>query len=98
MRRKDFEKLIDQYVNCNGLYYKILEPIKYNGKVIGARTHLLCSAKHSNACTNYYHCGFFFRECNLFYCDIDEYMKVVTREEVVQYIKQITKRVIKEFL
>ena len=99
MRKKiDFKKLVGQYVNCDGLYYKVLEPIIHNGKTVGARTHLVCSAKHSNAWTSYYHCGFFFRECNLFYCDIYEYMKVVTKEEVIQYIEQLTKDAIENFL
>ena len=97
-KKIDFEKLVDQYVDCDGLYYKVLEPIRHNGKTVGARTHLVCPAKHSNAWTDYYGCGFFFRECNLYYCDIYEYMKVVTREEVIQYIESITKDAIEKFL
>lgn len=38
MRKKiDFKKLVGQYVNCDGLYYKILEPIIHNGKTVGAK-------------------------------------------------------------
>lgn len=98
VRKIDFKELVGQYVDCDGLYYKVLEPIAHNGNVVGAKTHLVCPAKHSNAWTDYYGCGFFFRECNLYYCDIYEYMKVVIREEVIQYIESITKDAIEKFL
>ena len=99
MRKKvDFKKLVGQYVNCDELYYKILEPIIHNGKTVGAKTHLVCPAKHSNAWTDFHKCGFFFRECDLFYCDIYENMSVVSREEVIQHIKQLTKDAIEKFL
>lgn len=98
VRTVDFKELTGQYVDCDRLYYKVLEPIEHNGKTVGARTHLVCPAKHSNAWTDFWNCGFFFRECNLYYCDIYEYMKVVTREEVAQYIEQLAKTAIEKFL
>lgn len=98
MRRKDFGKLVDQYVDCDGLYYKVLEPIKYDGKTVGAKTHLICPASHSNAWTDFSRCGFFIRECDLYYYDIYKHMSVVTREKVIKHIEQITKDVIERFL
>ena len=99
MRKKvDFKKLVGQYVNCDELYYKILEPIIHNGKTVGAKTHLICPASHSNAWTDYGRCGFFIRECDLYYYDIYKHMSVVTREKVIEHIKQITKDVIERFL
>lgn len=98
MRKKNFDKLVNQYVNCDGLYYKVLKPIKHNGKTVGAKTHLICPASHSNAWTDYGRCGFFIRECDLYYYDIYKHMLVVTKKEVIKHIEQITKDVIERFL
>lgn len=98
MRKKDFAKLVDQYVDCDGLYYKVLEPIKHDGKTVGAKTHLICPASHSNAWTDYGRCGFFIRECDLYYYDIYKHMSVVTKKEVIEYIKKLTEDVIERFL
>lgn len=91
MRRKDFKELVDQYVNCDGLYYKILEPIIHNGRTIGAKTHLVCPAKHSNAWTDFHKCGFFFRECDLFYCDIYENMLVYLEKKLYNILNNLPK-------
>lgn len=99
MKKKiDFEQHVEGYVKCGDLYYKILKPIIHNGETVGAKTHLVCPASHSNAWTDYGHCGFFIRECDLYYYDIYDNMSVVTKDEVAQYIEKITKTVIENFL
>lgn len=100
MKKKiDFEKLIDGYVNYEGLYYKIIDVITKDDNVIGATAYLLCPANYSNAYTDLNECcGFFFKERDLLYDELYDSMTVVTKEEVVKYIRKITSDAIKKFL